>query len=83
MKSILLSGEAATGNLLVLSQVVLSLQLPFAVIPLVHFVSDRRRMGEFAIGPRGLSDMIHRSTIEALRHRTRASVLAIPLGYLE
>jgi len=35
----------------VLSQVVLSLQLPFAVIPLVHFVSDRRRMGEFAIGP--------------------------------
>ncbi|MFQ5341846.1 MAG: Nramp family divalent metal transporter [Anaerolineae bacterium] len=42
-------GEGSTGSLLVLSQVVLSLQLPFAIIPLVHFVSDRRRMGEFAI----------------------------------
>src|SRR5262249_3014620 len=42
-------GENATGELLVLSQVVLSLQLPFAVIPLIHFVADRRRMGKFAI----------------------------------
>jgi manganese transport protein len=50
-------GEQATGSLLVLSQVVLSLQLPFAVIPLVHFVSDRKIMGEFAIPvwTRGLS----------------------------
>ena len=31
------------------SQVVLSMQLPFAVIPLVRFVSDRRKMGQFAI----------------------------------
>jgi manganese transport protein len=46
-------GERSTGDLLVLSQVVLSLQLPFAVIPLIHFVSDRRRMGEFAV-PRWL-----------------------------
>lgn len=45
-------GEYATGDLLVLSQVILSLQLPFAVIPLIHFVSDKERMGEFAIGPR-------------------------------
>jgi len=44
-------GEGATGNLLVLSQVILSLQLPFAVIPLVNFVSDRRRMGEHTIKP--------------------------------
>ena len=36
---------------LVLSQVVLSMQLPFAVIPLVLFTSDRRRMGEFASPP--------------------------------
>jgi manganese transport protein len=43
-------GEGSTGNLLVLSQVILSLQLPFAVIPLVHIVSDRKKMGEFAIG---------------------------------
>jgi len=49
--TILWFGERATGNLLVLSQVVLSLQLPFAVIPLIHFVSDRRKMGAFAIGP--------------------------------
>jgi manganese transport protein len=42
-----LFGEQATDKLLVLSQVVLSLQLPFAVIPLVYFTSDRRRMGAF------------------------------------
>ncbi len=45
-------GEYATGDLLVLSQVILSLQLPFAVIPLIHMVSDRERMGEFVIGKR-------------------------------
>ena len=43
-------GESFTGRLLVLSQVVLSLQLGFAVIPLIHFVSSKSRMGEFAIG---------------------------------
>jgi manganese transport protein len=43
-------GEQAVGKLLVLSQVILSLQLGFAVIPLIHFVSDKRKMGEFAIG---------------------------------
>ena len=48
---ILRSGENATGGLLVLSQVVLSLQLPFAIIPLITFVSDKKRMGEFAIWP--------------------------------
>ena len=42
-------GERGTGDLLVLSQVVLSMQLPFAVIPLVRFVSDRRKMGVFTI----------------------------------
>ncbi|TAM54391.1 MAG: iron/manganese transporter [Acidobacteria bacterium] len=44
-------GERGTGNLLVLSQVVLSLQLSFAVIPLIHLVSDRRWMGQYAIKP--------------------------------
>jgi manganese transport protein len=34
-------------DLLVLSQVILSFQLPFAIVPLVHFTSDRRQMGEF------------------------------------
>lgn len=42
-------GERGTADLLVFSQVVLSMQLPFAVIPLVRFVSDRRKMGKFAI----------------------------------
>jgi manganese transport protein len=44
-------GERGTADLLVFSQVVLSMQLPFAVIPLVRFVSDRRKMGKFAISP--------------------------------
>ena len=44
-----LYGETGTAQLLVASQVVLSMQLPFAVIPLVRFVSDRRKMGQFAI----------------------------------
>ncbi len=44
-------GENSTGAMLVLSQVVLSLQLPFAIIPLIHAVADKRRMGEFSIRP--------------------------------
>jgi manganese transport protein len=42
-------GDQALGNLLILSQVVLSLQLGFAVIPLIHFNSDRSMMKEFTI----------------------------------
>ncbi len=42
-------GESYTGKLLIFSQVVLSLQLGFAVIPLIHFVSDKKSMGKFAI----------------------------------
>lgn len=42
-------GEGATGELLVLSQVVLSLQLGFAVIPLIHFVSDKKLMKGYHI----------------------------------
>ncbi|MEI5997118.1 Nramp family divalent metal transporter [Paraburkholderia bengalensis] len=45
-----LYGEHGTAHLLVLSQVILSMQLPFAVIPLAQFVSDRRLMGCFVIG---------------------------------
>lgn len=44
-----LYGSKGVGELLLLSQVILSMQLPFAVIPLVLFVSDRRKMGEFVI----------------------------------
>jgi manganese transport protein len=44
-----LSGEGRVDQLLVLSQVILSLQLGFAVIPLIHFVSDKKKMGVFQI----------------------------------
>jgi manganese transport protein len=45
---IAVQGEKGTYNLLILSQVILSLQLPFAVIPLIKFTSDKTKMGEFA-----------------------------------
>jgi len=45
---IALYGDRGTGPLIILSQVVLSLQLPFAVFPLVMFTSDPHKMGEFA-----------------------------------
>jgi manganese transport protein len=44
-------GEKGTAQLLILSQVVLSLQLPFAIVPLVMFTADRRKMGEL-VAPR-------------------------------
>ena len=48
---ILYFGEDSLGRLLIFSQVVLSIQLGFAVIPLIHFVSNKKRMGEFVIKP--------------------------------
>lgn len=45
---IYISGEEKTGQLLILSQVILSLQLGFAIIPLIHLTSDKKTMGEFA-----------------------------------
>ena len=45
-----LYGERGAGGLLILSQVILSLQLSFAVVPLVSFTGERRKMGEFANG---------------------------------
>ena len=43
-----ISGDEGTYKLLILSQVILSLQLPFAIVPLVHFTSDKLKMGSFA-----------------------------------
>jgi manganese transport protein len=48
-----LMGEEGTEKLLILSQVILSLQLSFAVVPLVIFTGDRKKMGEF-VNSRGL-----------------------------
>jgi manganese transport protein len=50
---IVIAGEGAVTDLLILSQVVLSMQLSFAVFPLLQFTSDRRKMGEF-VNPRWL-----------------------------
>jgi manganese transport protein len=50
----LIYGEGHTAKLLILSQVVLSLQLPFAIVPLVHITASRTKMGEL-ISPRWLT----------------------------
>ncbi|MCX5494547.1 Nramp family divalent metal transporter [Kaistia dalseonensis] len=47
-------GASGTGKLLIFSQVILSLQLPFAVVPLVMFTAERRKMGVF-VAPRWLT----------------------------
>jgi len=47
--TIIYFGEGSTGKLLILSQVILSLQLSFAIIPLIHFVSDKVKMGLYVI----------------------------------
>jgi manganese transport protein len=49
--TIYFAGDTGSYKLILLSQVILSLQLPFAVIPLVHLTSSRKRMGSFANGP--------------------------------
>lgn len=54
---ILWFGEQSIGQMLVLSQVVLSLQLPFAVIPLIWFTSHQKIMGEF-VNPRWLQGLV-------------------------
>ena len=46
--TIYFAGEGSTLGLLLLSQAVLSLQLPFAIVPLIQFTNDRARMGSFA-----------------------------------
>src|SRR6187549_73226 len=48
---ILINGEDNIDSLLVFSQVILSLQLGFAIIPLIHFTSDKQAMGKYAIKP--------------------------------
>jgi manganese transport protein len=48
---ILINGEENIDSLLILSQVILSLQLGFAIIPLIHFTSDKKTMGKFVIKP--------------------------------
>ncbi len=65
-------GEHGTASLLVFSQVVLSLQLPFAVVPLIVFTSSRRKMGEFVSPP----------WIALLAWITAAIIIALNVKYL-
>jgi manganese transport protein len=65
-------GEKGTAQLLILSQVILSLQLPFAIVPLVMFTADRRKMGEL-IAPRWVT---------ALAALTAAVVIVLNLKLL-
>lgn len=74
-------GENSTGAMLVLSQVILSLQLPFAIIPLIHAVADNRRMGEFSIKPwlQGLAWLVA-GVIVALNIKLIWDQIAVWLG---
>ena len=65
-------GESGTAKLLVFSQVILSLQLSFAVIPLIIFTSDKRKMGEFASPP----------WIKILAWTTASIIVALNFKYL-
>lgn len=49
MVTILYAGESVTDELLIASQIILSMQLGFAIVPLIHFVSNKKKMGSFAI----------------------------------
>jgi manganese transport protein len=64
---IAIMGEGGVMRLLVFSQVVLSFQLPFAIVPLVQFTADRTKMGEF----------VNRKWITALAWFVAASVIAL------
>jgi manganese transport protein len=65
-------GESGTARLLIFSQVILSLQLSFAVIPLVLFTSDRKKMGEFVNPP----------WIKLLAWATTSIIVVLNLKYL-
>jgi manganese transport protein len=65
-------GESGTARLLVLSQVILSMQLSFAVIPLIIFTSSRKKMGQF----------VNSGWIQALAWLTAAIIVALNVKYL-
>jgi manganese transport protein len=67
-----LYGESGTARLLVLSQVILSLQLSFAVVPLVMFTGDRRKMGDF----------VNPSWVKLLAWTTAAVIVSLNVKYL-
>ena len=74
---ILVYGSEGTGQLLILSQVVLSFQLPFAIVPLVMFTASRAKMGTM-VSPRWLTGLcaLIAVTIIVLNVNLLATVLA-------
>jgi manganese transport protein len=64
------TGDEGAFRLLILSQVILSLQLPFAVIPLIHFTSDKARMGRF----------VNTGWVKALAWSAAALIVGLNLG---
>ncbi len=79
--TIALAGDQGTYKLLILSQVILSLQLPFAVAPLIHFTSDRRRMGEFA--NRGVAKLVAWTAAAIIVTLNIRLVIGVIAGWLE
>ena len=91
--TIYFAGEKSTFGLLLLSQAILSMQLPFAIVPLIHFTNDHARMGEFAqfqVGAGfGLDDRLRHHRAELLAGlagdrgvaRRRRALAAAHLGH--
>jgi manganese transport protein len=67
--TIKIAGDQATLGLLLLSQAIISMQLPFAVIPLIRFTNDRQRMGAF----------VNRAWVQTLAWSTAAVILGLNL----
>ena len=65
--TVYLAGENGTYKLLILSQIILSMQLPFAVIPLIHFTNNKQRMGALA----------NRLWVQALAWLTAAMIVVL------
>jgi manganese transport protein len=65
--TVMMAGERGTFQLLILSQVIISMQLPFAVIPLIRFTNDRERMGELA----------NRAWVKVLSWSTAVAIVAL------
>lgn len=74
--TIYFAGEKSTFGLLILSQVILSMQLPFAIIPLIHFTNDRQRMGSF-VNPAWVRVLAWTTALVIVGLNARLAVIAI------
>jgi manganese transport protein len=79
--TILVYGDNKIDSLLIFSQVILSLQLGFAIIPLIHFVSEKKMMGMFAIKP--LTKLLSWTVAAILVSLNLRMVFGEAIGYLQ